>query len=220
MIEYIVADNPDERIIRRACEFLRDGKIIVFPTDTNWIFAANLMNKKAVEAIYKIKGSDKKKHLSVICSSISQASKYANISNSAFRLINKAVPGPYTFILTPTREIPRSIKEYKKSREIGIRIPKSKICVKLIEFFDYPIITASLTSDLLKDNGISVYGDEIFSYQIEEAFNYQISMVLDPGEFHIPINGSTIIDFSNEDDVPKLLREGAGDFSLFAISRD
>ena len=216
MIDYVVATNPDQRVINRALYFLEQGQIIVLPTDTNWVCAADLMNKKAVECLYEIKGLDRKKHLSLICENISQASRYAIISDRVFRMINKAIPGPYTFIFKPTKDIPRSIKDYKKQSEIGIRIPDSIICHRIIKNCHHPIITTSITRDMMPpDNSSEVLTEEIFSYQIEEFLGNKVAMIIDPGEYHLPQAGSTIIDFSNELEEPVILREGAGDVSIF-----
>jgi len=215
-IDYVVATNPDQRIINRAIYFLEQGQIIVLPTDTNWVCAANLLNKKAVECLYDIKGIDRKKHLSLICENISQASRYAIISDHVYKRINKAVPGPYTFIFKPTKDIPRSIKDYKKQREIGIRIPDSIICDRIIKGCQHPIITTSITRDMmLPDLPADALAEDLLSYQIEEFLGNKVSMIIDPGEYHLPQAGSTVIDFSNELEEPVILRAGAGDISIF-----
>lgn len=216
LIEYVIATNPDERVIERALMCLNRGEIIVLPTDTSWIFAANLMSKKAVESLYKIKGGDRKKHFSIICENISQASQYAIISDRTYKLIHKVVPGPYTFILHPTRDIPRTIKDYKKQSEIGIRIPKSVICNKLIQGFQHPIITGSISPELIFE-GVPAeeLTEDIYSYQIEDKVSHLVSMIIDPGEFHQPTEGSSIIDFTEEDEIPVIIREGAGDITIF-----
>jgi len=214
MIRYVVAGNPDERVIVSAVNELREGNVIAFPTDTSWVFAANLLSKKGVDSLYQIREVDRKKHLSIICDSISMASKYAIISNNTYRMINRLVPGAYTFILNPSRDIPRSIRDYKKSKQIGIRIPKSILCQKIIKSSDFPIITTSIPFDgILQLDGESRH-DTIYSYQIEEMFGGRINMIIDPDELEL-LGKSSIIDFSEEDEVPRILREGAGDVSFF-----
>lgn len=215
MIHYIVPENPDDRILARACVALDSDEIIAFPTDTNWVLATNLLSKKAVEALYRLKGVDKKKHLSVLCNNISQASRYAMISDSCFRKIRSKVPGPYTFIFAPTHEIPRAIKDYKKDNQIGIRIPDSMICKRLIERYDQPILTTSITLSMLniEEQGDEFSPHEIYSYQIEEAFP-QLDVILDPGGFH-SLGASSVVDFVTNGDQPIIIREGAGDVSSF-----
>ena len=215
MIHYVVAKNPDDRVIDLASQKLAGGGIIVFPTDTSWVFAASLMSKKGVDALYRIKGVDRKRHLSVLCNNISQASRYGVVSNFTYKIIHKIVPGPYTFILNPTRDIPRSIRDYRKQKQIGIRIPESVLCERLISHFHYPIITGSIDKDsILDDLNSDVRTDEIYSYQIEEIFGHQVEMIIDPGEFELAIGGSSVVDFSSDDEVPIVIREGAGDVSF------
>lgn len=194
---------------------LEHDQIIAFPTDTNWVLATNLLSKKAVDSLYRLKGVDKKKHLSVLCNNISQASRYASISDSCFRRIRSRVPGPYTFIFTPTHEIPRTIKDYRKDNQIGIRIPNSLLCSRLIERYGQAILTTSITPEMLslEENEDEFAPHEIFSYQIEEAFS-QIEVILDPGEFN-SLGGSSVIDFASDGDHPIVIREGAGDVSSF-----
>lgn len=215
MIYYIIAENPDDRILAKVCLALDADQVIVFPTDTSWVLAANLFSKKAVERLYRLKGIDKKKHLSVLCNNISQASRFAIIGDSCFRRIRSRVPGPYTFIFNPSHEIPRTIKDYRKDNQIGIRIPDSILCRRLIERYQHPILATSITEPML---GIDKEEDvfepqQIFSYQIEEAFP-QIEIILDPGEFH-SLGGSSVIDFATNGDSPIIVREGAGDVSSF-----
>lgn len=215
MISYVIAENPDDRILAKACLALDADQVIAFPTDTSWVLAANLFSKKAVESLYRLKGIDKKKHLSVLCNNISQASRFAVISDSCFRRIRSKVPGPYTFIFAPSYEIPRTIKDYRKDNQIGIRIPQSILCSRLIERYEHPILATSITRSMLsiEEDDESFEPIQIFSYQIEEAFP-QLQIILDPGEFH-SLGGSSVIDFSTNGDSPIVIREGAGDVSSF-----
>lgn len=209
MIQYLIAENPDDRIMMKAACLLDDGGVICMPTDTNWVFAASPFSKTGVDRLYRIKCVDRHKHFSIICNSISQASRYAVISDFAFKKINRRVPGGYTFIFSPTHEIPKVIKGYRKEKQIGIRIPDSIICKRLVKFHEKPLITTSVTTNMLDLNEF----DEIYSYLIEDMFGHQLDMILDPGEFYL--NGpSSIIDFS-ESDIPVIERVGAGDISCF-----
>jgi len=218
MIHYIVGNNPDERIINKASQALLEGRIICFPTDTNWVLAASPFSKAGVENLYRVKGIDRKKHLSLLCNKISQASQYAIISNQTYRTIKRVIPGPYTFVFNPTRDIPRIIKEHRGSKEIGIRLPKSVLCSRLLENNPTPLLTTSVTLSMLQkhffDNDPNKPTDSnILSYQVEDAIGNWVSMILDPCD--VKFDGeSTVIDFS-EDDTPQILREGAGDISSF-----
>ncbi len=218
MIHYVVENNPDGRIIDKASQALIQGGIICFPTDTNWVLAASPFCKAGVENLYRVKGIDRKKNLSLLCNKISQASQYAIISNQTYRTIKRVIPGPYTFVFNPTRDIPRIIKEHRGSKEIGIRLPKSVLCSRLLENNPTPLLTTSITLSMLQthffdDDPNMPTNSDILSYQIEDAIGNWISMILDPCD--VKFEGeSTIIDFS-KDDTPQVLREGAGDISFF-----
>lgn len=205
MIEYVIPENPDDRIFQRACNMLDDGQLIAFPTDTNWIVACSPWSKKGIDALYKFKGESMQKHFAFICESIAQASEVAVISDGAFRLIRNRVPGHYTFIFEATKAATKLVKASKTDHEVGIRIPPSQIALKLIRFYGKALISTNITREML-DVGES---DEIYSMMIEDKLGHQISMILDPGEYDFT-GQSTIIDFSSEG-IPILIREGAGE---------
>lgn len=214
MIEYVVASNPDDRVLQRAIKKLDDGELISFPTESHWVFAASLKSKKAVDNLYRIKKMDKHKHLTLLCGTISQASEMAIITNPAFKLIKKVIPGPYTFIFEPTKQLPRVIKDYGKDKEIGVRFPRNPFARKLLSFYGEPMLTTSITHETFE--GTMYEGSEgmdILSYQIDDIFGHALGVVIDPDCADITGNGS-VIDFSKSD-VPEVLRVGQGDISLF-----
>ncbi len=223
MIEYVIAENPDDRIIQKAIQELKAGNVIAFPTDTTWVLAASPHSKPGVEKLYRIKGMDRKKHLSLICDSISMASTYAQISNETFRLIRRLLPGPYTFIFEPTKNLPRIIESYRRDRQIGIRIPESKLAQRIVEFFESPLLATSLSYSMLIEgtDRSDIYdpsSEEIYSYMVENAFMGKVEMVIDPGD--IVMKGqSTIIDFSDSN-VPNIVRKGAGSVIPFGGQAD
>lgn len=217
MIEYIIPENPDDRILRRASEAMRSGGLVCFPSDTNWVVAASTCSKKGIDSLYDFKGAEKGKHFSMMCNSISDASQYGVIYDQAFRLIKRCLPGPYTFIFAPTKDIPRAIRGYRKEHEIGIRIPDNLFCQRLVSTHGEPLVTTSLTMPMLKASHIGVTVDDslpIYSYQLEEAFGHLFSMIIDPGEFEF-LGESSVVTFATDDGVPVVLRNGAGDTSLF-----
>lgn len=217
MIEYIIPESPDDRILNRASELMSDGGIICFPTDTNWVFATSTDSKKGVDALYSIKGAEKGKHFSMICNNISEASQYGMIYDGAFKMIRKVLPGPYTLIFEPTKELPRAIRGYRKEKEIGIRIPKSILCQKLVEANGKPIITTSITHEMLENTDAGVFLDQdsmIYSYQIEEAYGHRLKMIIDPGDFEFH-GSSSVVCFATDDGTPEVIRAGAGDISIF-----
>ncbi len=209
MIEYIVAENPDDRVLLSAVKCLNEGKLIAFPTDTNWVFAGSPLKQVAVDKLYKIKGSGKEKHFSLLCDSISSASQFADINDFAFKTIKRKLPGAYTFIFPPAYGIPKAIKNYRKEKQIGIRIPKSLLCQKLIEFNECPIIASSIHPE-----SVESFDGTIYSYQIEQFFEHQLGMIIDPGEVEFA-GESSVIDMSTEDGIPIVIRHGAGDVSSF-----
>lgn len=219
MISYVISENPDDRVIDRAVSIMRGGGVVAFPTDTNWVLGADINSKAGVESIYKIKKMDRRKHLSLICDSISMADGFSQISTPVYKRIRSLLPGPYTFILLPSNSLPRVIRDYKKEREIGIRIPRSVICAKLVFVLGAPILSSSITCQTLgyEDEGSCNDSDnqQIFSYQIDERLEYLVPLIIDPGDFVFE-GESSVIDFS-KGDVPIVLREGAGSVAPFII---
>lgn len=217
MIEYIIAENPDDRILQKAADIMNKGALVCLPTDTNWIIAASTDSKKGVDALYLFRGADKNKHFSIICNSISEASRYGLIYDGAFKSIKKAIPGPYTFILSPTKDLPQGIKGYRKDKEIGIRVPDSTLCRRLVEVNGKPIVATAVTIDKLKEISPSSFIegiDDLYSYQIEEIMGHILGMIIDPGEFEF-CGRTSIISYATEDGLPEVIREGAGDTSYF-----
>lgn len=212
MIEYIVAHNPDNRVINRASEILKNGGLICFPTDTNWVLAACSTKKSAIEKLYKIKKEDAQKHFSLLCNDISKASEVAHISNHAFRLLKKCIPGNYTFIFEATKKISKLIQASKTDKEVGIRFVPSVLVNRIIEVHGEVLVSTNVPLRLLDLS--PDYIGPIYSYQLEDKISHLTEQIIDPGE--IEFSGpSSIIDFS-AGDVPIIVREGAGDTHIFS----
>lgn len=205
MIEYLIPQSPDERILKKASELLAAGSLVAFPTDTNWVVACDPYSKIGVEALYKFKGETKTHHFSLLCDSISNASELANISDSAFKMIHRRVPGHYTFIFEAKKSITKALKASKTDHQVGLRFVPSKIVTKLIELYGKPLITTNILTSQL---GLSE-GEDVYGYLIEEVLSHQIGLILDPGEYEF-VGPSTVIDFT-VDGQPEVIREGAGD---------
>jgi tRNA threonylcarbamoyl adenosine modification protein (Sua5/YciO/YrdC/YwlC family) len=203
MIEYVIADNPDDRILEKASSVLKSGGLICLPTDTNWIIVADPFSKKGVSSIYKAKNIDKLKHLSLLCSSISKASEVAIIEDNVFRLLKKKIPGHFTFIFEATKKITRAVQANKMDHEVGIRFVPSKLVEKLLETHGDVLISTNI--DLTQFN---VEEKEIYSYMIEETIGNQIEMIIDPGDYEF-VGKSTIVDFTNGS--PEVIRQGVGE---------
>ena len=206
MIEYVIGENPDDRILLKASKVLSEGGLIVFPTDTNWIIACDPFVKKGLEKFYRIKKEGPLKHYSILCDSISRASEVAHVSDKAFRMIRGKIPGHYTFIFTANKKITRAVQASKTDKEVGVRFVPSHLVTKLIEVHNGVVLSTNITPEML---GLTE-NDDVFSYQIEEELVGHIDLILDPGEYHF-VGQSTVVDLSDELDI-HLVREGAGDW--------
>ncbi len=209
MIEYIIAHSPDDRVLQKARDILNSGGLVCLPTDTNWILVANPYKKEALDKLYKIKKENGNKHFSLFCKDIAMASDVALIDNQAFKLLKKAIPGHYTFIFEANKKIAKVIKASKTDKEIGIRFVPSLLVDKLLEAIDDILISTNIPINALGINE----GEPIYSYMIEDCeLKSQIDLIIDPGEIEFA-GVSSIISFLNE--IPEVIREGAGDTSIF-----
>jgi len=196
-IQIVDIYNPDREQILHAVGILKKGGIIVYPTDTIYGLAADVLNKNAVQKIFKIKKVSRQKLLSFIFADMRGVSDWAHIPNNAFRLMRKVLPGPYTFILPASTDIPRTIVQ--KRETIGVRVPDSIVAQRLVDELGRPLLSTSVPES----------GDEFFTnpQEIAERFEHEIDLILDAGV--MPNQPSTIIDFTISP--PEIIREGAGD---------
>jgi len=201
MLIKINPENPQTRLIRKAVDTIKNGGIVAYPTDTFYGIGCDIMNKKAIERIYLLKHRDRKKPFSFICSDLKHISRYAKVSNYAYKTMKRLLPGPYTFILAGSRLVPKIMLTRRKSA--GIRVPASSICRMLVEELGNPIITTSAT----KRDGSSINDPSL----IHDHFNSRIDIVIDGGP--VPDAPSSII--SLIDDIPAIIRRGAGEVSFF-----
>lgn len=204
MLLKINPDNPEGRKIRQVVEHLKEGGVIIYPTDTVYALGCDIENQKAIDRICKLRDLDPKKaNLAMICEDISQVSNYTQqIDNSTFRMLKKNLPGPFTFILPAANNVPKLFKNRKKT--IGVRIPEHNVTAAIVQALGRPIMTTSLKSD-----------DEILEYftdpaDIYEDFKKLVDVVIDSGPGgNVP---STVIDCTEAE--PTILREGAADLVL------
>lgn len=193
--------NPQGRHISRAVQSLRDGGVIVYPTDTVYGIGCDITSKHAVERIIRMKGRDPKKPMSFVCSDLTHISRYARVSNSAYRILKRFLPGPYTFILEASHEVPKLL--LTKQKTVGIRIPDNPVCSALVGELGSPILSTSANL-----SGAEPIGDPT---EIQSTLGKQVDLILDMGVLsRIP---STVISLV-EDDV-RVLREGAGEVEYF-----
>lgn len=193
-------ENPQVRYINKAVEVLKNGGIIIYPTDTVYGFGCDIFNKKALETIYMIKNEADTKLFSFIIPDLKNIAQYAKVNDHAYKIMKKALPGPYTFVLPAAKEVPKKL--WTKRKTVGIRVPDHNIARTLAEELGNPIISTSVTNR----KGEVLYDPS----EIKSIFNIQVDLMLSAG--YLEGTPSTIIDLS--DDEVEVLREGAGDTSF------
>jgi tRNA threonylcarbamoyl adenosine modification protein (Sua5/YciO/YrdC/YwlC family) len=205
MLIQIHPDNPDPRQIKKVVECLKDGGLIIYPTDTVYGFGCDVNNKKAMEKLCRLKGVNIKKHnLAFVCYDLSHIADFTkHLETSTYKLMKKALPGPFTFILNANSSIPKLFKNKKK--EIGIRIPNNNIPREIVKELGNPIVTTSVKND-----------DMILEYStdpelIHEYFQNKVDMVISGG--YGDSTPSTIVKCT--DGYPEIIRKGKGETSLF-----
>ncbi len=198
-------DHPEPRKIQQAKQKLEEGRVIVYPTDSIYGLGADIENRSAIDRLYALRKLDKKKPLSIVCASLSDASRYAVIDNEVFRVMKRLLPGPYTFVLKATREAPRMGDT--KRRTVGIRLPSHPVALALIEALGRPLLsTSAIIDEEDREPGPSAPSTLADHYGAEG-----VALVLDAG--HLDGAPSSVIDWTEE--TPKVLRAGAGDISSF-----
>ncbi|MBC7961989.1 MAG: threonylcarbamoyl-AMP synthase [Steroidobacteraceae bacterium] len=202
MILEIHPEHPQPHQVSRVVKSLKDGNVIAYPTDTTYGIGCSIFCKKSIERIYQMKLRDRRKPFSIICSSLSEISQYARVSNSAYKLLKRYLPGPYTFVLEATREVPDLLLTRQKT--VGIRIPDNRICSDLVTALGNPIITTSANL-----SGEEPVGDPRV---IADTFGNQLDFILDGGILATDV--SSVVSLIN--DKPEVLRLGLGDVSWCA----
>ncbi len=198
-------DNPQPRLIRRAAEIIREGGIVVYPTDSCYALGCHIGDKAAVERIRKIRGVDDRHHLSLVCRDLSELAAYARVDNRQFRLLKAATPGSYVFILEATRELPKRL-QHPKRRTIGLRIPDHPVVNALLAELGEPILSSTLL----------LPGDEMPHTDAEEIrslLEHQVELILDGGS--CGIEPSTVIDLTGPE--PVVTRAGKGSLAPFGF---
>jgi len=199
MLIRVDPETPEHWVLHKAVQMLRDGAVGVIPTDTVYALAVSISHKEAIRRIYELKDLDEKKPLSIIVSDFAQAARYTNgIPNTAFKVLKRALPGPYTFIFGASKEIPKLMLRDNR-RTIGLRMPDHPIPLAIAADLDLPLLVTSFRSA-----GDAYVDDPI---EIEESMGKRLDFVIDGGP--IAPEPSTIIDFTGAE--PRVLREGKGD---------
>jgi len=198
--------NPQPRLLRQAVEILHAGGIGAIPTDSSYALVCHLDDKAAAERLRRIRGVDDKHHLTLLCRDLSELASYARVDNRQYRLLKLGTPGPFTFLLEATREVPRRVS-HPSRRTIGLRVPGHAVTHQLLELLGQPLLATTLippgASEPLNDPD-----------EIRARYQKEVQAIVDAGA--CPMEPTTVIDLSGED--PVLVREGRGDPALLGLA--
>lgn len=196
-------ENPQPRLIKQAVEIVRGGGVIVYPTDSSYALGCHIGDKNAVERIRRLRQLDDKHNFTLVCRDLSQLGLFAKVDTGAFRLLKMHTPGPYTFILSATREVPRMLL-HPKRRTIGLRVPSHPIAQALLEELGEPLMSVSLIlpgqSEAMED-----------PYEMRQALEHHVDLIIDGGYGGVAV--STVVNLSEGE--PQVIRVGCGDPAPF-----
>jgi tRNA threonylcarbamoyl adenosine modification protein (Sua5/YciO/YrdC/YwlC family) len=201
----IYPDNPQPRLIKQAAALLREGAVIVYPTDSGYALGCHLDDKEAVMRIRQIRGLDDKHHLTLVCRDLSELATYARVSNAQFRLLKVNTPGSYTFILEATKEVPRRL-QHPKRNTVGVRIPDHPVALALLAELGEPLLSSTL---ILPEASFPLTDVEEIRLHLERT----VDLIVEGGV--VGLEPTTVIDLTS--DTPVLVRQGKGDASPFGI---
>jgi len=194
--------NPQKRLIQRAVDLLRDGAVIVYPTDSSYALGCVINNKQAMERIITIRQVDSSHHLTLVCRDLSEIAVYAKVDNQGYRFIRSLTPGPFTFLLKATREVPKRVLHTKR-KTIGIRVPDNAIAMELLETLGEPMLSSTL---ILPGETMPMVDAE----EIRDSLQHQVDLVVDGG--HCGFEPTTVLDMI--DGEVQIRRQGMGVIEL------
>ena len=198
-------DNPQPRLLKQAAQILHGGGVVAIPTDSSYALVCHLDDKAAAEALRRIRGVDDKHHLTLLCRDLSELASHARVDNRQYRILKLGTPGPYTFILEATKEVPRRLS-HPSRRTIGLRVPAHKALQALLEEFGAPLLGTTLIppgqSEPLND-----------AAEIREHYEKLVQAVVDAGA--CPMAPTTVIDLTGDE--PVLMRQGRGDLARLGL---
>ena len=200
---YIHPDNPQTRLIKQACELIHSGEVVVYPTDSGYSIGCHMDDKNALEQICRIRQIGKDHNFTLMCRDMSELSEYARVDNAAFRMIKNNTPGPYTFILKATKEVPKRLQNPKR-RTIGIRVPDNAIALASLEELGEPMMSTTL----ILPNEIVAESDPD---EIRDKLEKQVGLIIHGG--FLGEQPTTVVDLSEGE--PVIIRQGSGDASPF-----
>lgn len=195
--------NPQRKLAHQAVEILRSGGVVAYPTDSSYALGCSIGNKEAMQRIRRIRKVGDEHNFTLVCSDLSELSLYARVDNNVYRLLKRFTPGPYTFILAATREVPRRLQNPKR-RSIGLRVPAYPIVTMLLGDLGEPIMSSTL---IMPDEQIPMND----ANEIRDRLEHDVDLVIDGGP--CDIQPTTVIDLVSG--IPRILRYGKGDTSAF-----
>jgi len=196
-------DNPQVRLIRQAVDIIRSGGVLVYPTDSAYALGCQIGNKNALDRIRRIRKLDDRHNFTLVCRDLAEIATYAKVNNSVYRLLRHTTPGPYTFILRATSEVPKRLM-HPKRKTVGLRVPENPIAEALLADLGEPLMSVTLIMS----------GDDfplIDPYDIREVLEHEVDLVIDGG--FCGMEPTTVVDLA--DDIPLVLRAGKGDIAPF-----
>jgi tRNA threonylcarbamoyl adenosine modification protein (Sua5/YciO/YrdC/YwlC family) len=196
-------DNPQARAIRQVVDIVRDGGLIAYPTDSCFALGCALGNKDGMDRIREIRHLDDRHHFTLMCRDFGQLGQFVQINNALFRTLKAATPGPYTFILPATKEVPRRLMHPRK-KTVGVRIPSHAVALALLAELGEPLLSSTLILPGAEE-------PMTHGWEIKEELDHALDAVIDSGD--CGVEPTTVIDFSGPE--PEILRTGAGDLSRF-----
>jgi tRNA threonylcarbamoyl adenosine modification protein (Sua5/YciO/YrdC/YwlC family) len=203
---YLHPDNPQPRLIRQAAQLLRDGGVIAYPTDSSYALGCHLGDAEALNTLRQLRGVDEKHHLTLVCADLSELGRYARVDNRAFRILKLGTPGPYTFILEGTREVPKRLLHPKRAT-LGLRVPEHPVVRALLTELNEPILSATL---IPPDETHPLNDPEAIAEQMPRS----LALILDAGQS--PEAATTVIDLTG--DTPEVIRVGNGSLARLGLS--
>lgn len=197
-------DNPQLRLIKQAVEILRKGGVIAYPTDSSYALGCHIGDKQALDRIRRIRQVSKTHNFTLVCRDLSEVGVYAKVDNKVYRLLKHYTPGPYTFILEATGEVPRRLLNVKR-KTIGLRVPDNPISLALLEELGQPLMSSTL---LMPDTKLPLNDP----YEIRQQLEHQVDLVIDGG--HCELEPTTVVDLVSG--IPEIIRVGKGDPEPFS----
>ena len=198
-------DNPQARLLKQAVQLLNQGSVLAVPTDSSYALVCHLDDKNAADQLRRIRAVDDKHHLTLLCRDLSELANYARVDNRQFRAIKQATPGPFTFILEATKEVPRRLS-HPQRKTIGLRVPEHKVLQELLALHGAPLLAATL---IMPGEDAPLNDPQ----DIRERLEHQVGAVIDAGA--CSLEPTTVIDMSGDE--PTLVRHGQGDPALLGL---